>query len=133
MHLARLVFAGLAWIFVGLVVLQVFWVGMALFAGSGFDLHREFGYWLSGLPLLVLIAAFVARAGRATLGLVAGLFALTFLQTVLPILGPMIAALHPPTALAVFWLGTVVARRGTRLARTATVEPELSPEPTQAL
>ncbi|HVM24127.1 MAG TPA: DUF6220 domain-containing protein [Candidatus Limnocylindrales bacterium] len=131
MHVARLAFAGLAWVLVGLIVLQVFWVGMALFAGGGFALHRDFGYLVSGVPLLVLGAAFFARPGSRILGLVAGLFVITFLQTVLPVLRadlPIVAALHPPTALLIFWLSLVVARRATALARMPAVAAEVPPE-----
>jgi hypothetical protein len=120
MRWARLAFVGLAWIFVGLIVLQVFWAGMALFAGAGFDLHREFGYWVSGVPLLVLVAAVAARAGRHMILAVVWLFVLTFVQTLLPLLRGdlgIVAALHPPTALLIFWLAFTLARRATALAR----------------
>lgn len=133
MQIARLVFAGLAWLFLGLIVVQVFLAGLGLFAGEGFGLHREFGYLVSGVPLLVLAAAVMARAGRRTVMLVAGLFAVTFIQTVLPILQsdlPLVAALHPPTALLIFWLALVVGRRSTMLARMT--GPDVRAEPVEA-
>lgn len=120
MQYARLAFAALAWTMAAMVVIQVFWAGMALFGTGDFSLHREFGYWLSGLPLLILIAAFVARAGRATILHVAALFVVTFVQTILPILRadlPVVAALHPPTALLIFWMTLGTARRATALVR----------------
>jgi len=63
-HVSRLVFAVLAWLFVGLVVLQVFYAGMGLLGGQGMRQHIEFGYLVAMFPLLVLIAAAVSRLGR---------------------------------------------------------------------
>jgi hypothetical protein len=122
MRIARPIFAGLAWLLVAMVVVQVFWAGMALFAGGDFAIHREFGYLLSVSPILVLVAAWPARAGRGTLLFVAALLIVTPVQTILPVLRtdlPIVAALHPPTALLVFWMALTVARRATALARTA--------------
>ena len=121
MRTARPIFAGLAWLFVAMVVVQVFLAGMALFAGGDFATHRDFGYLLSVSPLLVLVAAWPARAGRSTLLFAAALLIVTFGQTILPVLRadlPIVAALHPPTALLVFWMALTVARRATALART---------------
>ncbi len=119
MHVSRVVFAALAWLFVGLVVLQVFYAGMGLLGGAGMRQHVDFGYFVSGVPLLVLIAAGASRAGQLAL-YSAGLLVLTFVQTILPLLRddlPFIAALHPVNALAIFWLGLFIARRATTLAR----------------
>lgn len=131
MQLARLIFLGLAWIFVVLVVLQVFWAGMALFAGGGFGLHQEFGYYISGVPLLMLVAAFFARPGRGTLAIVGALFIVTFVQTSLPLLRndlPFVAALHPPTALLIFWLALTTARRATATSRIRDAESTAATE-----
>jgi hypothetical protein len=120
MAYARPALAGLGWLFVALVIVQVFWAGSALFAGGDFALHRDFGYMVSLVPLLILVAALPARAGRRMLGLAGLLFVVTLVQTILPILrddAPFLAALHPVNALLVFWLGLAVARRATALAR----------------
>ncbi len=131
MHVSRVVFAALAWLFVGLVVLQVFYAGMGLLGGAGMRQHVDFGYFVSGVPLLVLIAAGAARAGQLAL-YSAGLLVITFVQTALPLLRddlPFVAALHPVNALAIFWLGLFIARRATTLARQRVEE---TTEPVQA-
>lgn len=130
MHVSRLVFAALAWLFVGLVVLQVFYAGVGLLGGGTMDQHREFGYLVSMVPLLLIIAATVARAGQLALH-GAGLMAISFVQTILPLLSddlPYVAALHPVNALAIFWVGLLIARRATTLARE---RGEATPEPSQ--
>lgn len=132
MRIARPIFAGLAWLLVAMVVVQVFWAGMALFAGGDFAIHRDFGYLLSVIPVLVLVAAWPARAGRGTLLFVAALFVVTFVQTILPVLRtdlPIVAALHPPTALLIFWMALMVARRATALAR---IPDDRAPEAVEA-
>jgi len=130
-HVSRVVFAALAWLFVGLVVLQVFYAGMGLLGGAGMRQHVEFGYVVSGVPILVLIAAGAARAGQLAV-YSAGLLLITFVQTVLPLLRddlPFVAALHPVNALAIFWLGLFIARRATAFARRRAEE---TTEPVQA-
>ena len=117
--IARIVFAAVAWLFVALVAVQVFLAGVGLFGAGNMDGHREFGWLLSMLPLLVVIAAAAARAGRLALWS-GGLFVLAIVQTFLPTLkadAPFVAALHPVNALAIAWLGYVIAQRATALAR----------------
>lgn len=128
MQVSRVVFAALAWLFVGLVVLQVFYAGMGLLGGAGMRQHVDFGYAVAMVPLLVVIAAAVARAGR--LGWwSAGLLLLAQVQTILPWFAedlPFVAALHPVNALAIFWLGLTIARRATALVRQR-VEETIDP------
>ena len=119
MHIARTIFAGLAWFFIALLLLQVFLAGMGLFGATDMSLHREFGYLISLVPLLMTVVAAVGRTGRLTL-LSAGLMVLAFVQTSLPYARddiPVIAALHPVNALLLFWLALTIARRATILAR----------------
>lgn len=116
----RYLFAGLSWLFVAAVIVQVFLAGVGLFGAGSLDLHREFGYNLPLVPLLMLPVAWPAHVGRRTGWLTVALFVLAAVQTMLPAFrGPMpvIAALHPVNALLVFWLAVVVARRGLALAR----------------
>ena len=132
MHVSRVVFAGLAWLFVGLVVLQVFYAGVGLLGGGGMAQHREFGYLVAMFPLLVLIAALVARAGRLA-GWSGGLLVLAQVQTILPWFAadaPFVAALHPVNALAIFWVALTVAQRATRFARQRADE-QVEPAPAQ--
>lgn len=120
MQVARATFAVLAWLFVALVVLQVFFAGLGLFGTSGMGLHREFGYWVPLGAIATLIGAAVARVGSRTTWLAGGLVLVTFVQTTLPYFRndvPFVAALHPVNALLIFWLGLVLARRATAAAR----------------
>jgi hypothetical protein len=123
----RFLLAASAVIFIIGVVLQFFFIGLALvrLGGSGdASLHINWGYWLPILPLLTLILSWPARAGGRTALLVAVLFVNTFVQGVLPQFRdgvPVLAALHPVNAVIILGLGVVVARRAIALART--VEP----------
>ena len=119
-RLGRQALAVLAWATVVAVVGQFFLAGVGLFGVAGMDWHVGVGYWLPLLALLMVVAAWPARADRRTFWMSVGLFALLMLQTTLPYFRgelPVIAALHPPNALLIFWLAVVVSRRATGLLR----------------
>ena len=119
-RLARGTLAVLAWATVVAVVGQFFLAGVGLFGVASMETHMLVGYWVPLLPLLMIVAALPARADRRTFWLCLGLSALLMLQTSLPYFRgqlPVIAALHPPNALLIFWLAVVVARRATGLTR----------------
>ena len=62
---ARYVFAALAWAFVAGLVVQVYLIGLGLFASADYkELHANFGWILHLVPPFILLAAAVARAGR---------------------------------------------------------------------
>jgi Family of unknown function (DUF6220) len=120
MQIARASFAVVSWLFVALVALQVFLAGLGLFGATDMGLHRELGYWIPVVALVVLIAALVARAGARTNWIAGGLLLVSAVQTTLPYFRedlPFIAALHPVNALLIFWLGLAIARRATALYR----------------
>jgi Family of unknown function (DUF6220) len=120
MQVLRAMFAVISWVFLGMVVLQVFYAGVGLFGAGDMTAHVGFGYLVVLVPLLVLIAAALARAGGRLIGLAALLLFLTFLQPTLAYAredAPYIAALHPVNALAIAGLGLVIALRATALAR----------------
>jgi hypothetical protein len=128
----RIAFAGLAWLFVAAVVIQVFLIGLGLFGDVSYrQTHIEFGYSIGILVLLLLIAALVARPGLRTVGLVIGLFVLYIVQTLLPSARqayPAIAALHPVNALLIFGLALYIARSAMALARlSGRSEPQVVP------
>lgn len=131
MQTSRTVLAILAWLFIGLVAVQVFLAGVGLFGAGDLALHRDFGYGVAIYPILILVAAWPARAGRGTAWLAVGLLVIAQVQTVLPWFRedlPALAALHPVNALAIFWLGLVIARRATALLRQpARAEPGPAP------
>ncbi len=111
---ARYAYVLLAWAFLIGVVLQVFFIGLALFVDAdNFALHRDFGWGLHLAPILVLIAAALARAGRGHWLWTLALVVVVFIVPILAIMregSPVIAALHPVGAIAAFWLAIVVAR-----------------------
>ena len=124
MQVSRAMFAVISWIFLAMVVLQVFYAGVGLFGAGDMTSHVGFGYLVVLVPLFVLIAAALARAGGRLIGLAAFLLLITFLQPTLAYAredAPYIAALHPVNALAIAGLGLVIALRATawraRLAR----------------
>ncbi len=99
MRTARLVFAGLAWLFVACLVIQVFLAGLGVFrTAADFDTHRNFAFLFGWLTLIMLVLALVARLGRRLVGLTALTLVLFALQSVLVGLRgstPELAALHP--------------------------------------
>jgi hypothetical protein len=115
-QLLRQVHAWIAWVFVGSIVIQVFLAGLAIpqLGGNGsFATHRDFGYLIGLLTLLVLIAAVLAGAGRRRILQAAGLLGLYVVQSSLPFMDPGLpaaAALHPVVALVMFGLGVWYAR-----------------------
>jgi len=104
--------AALLW--AALVVLQVFFAGLGVFAGAeNFNLHRDFGYTFGLLTLVLLILAFAGRLSGRFIGLTALLLVLFLFQSIFVALRtdlPALAALHPVNALAIFFLSQWLAR-----------------------
>lgn len=123
----RYAYIGVAWLFLGCVVIQVFLAGLGVFVGlENFELHREFGYLFGWLTLVLLILAIAARLGRRWIGLAALLLVLFAFQSVFVALRevvPSAAALHPVNALAIFGVAFHTATRSRTLARR---EPALA-------
>ncbi|HET8777688.1 MAG TPA: DUF6220 domain-containing protein [Candidatus Limnocylindria bacterium] len=120
MQIARVALPVMAWLFIALVAVQVFFAGLGLFGATDMALHRDFGYWVPLGALAVLLGALVGRAGARTIWLAGGLLVASAVQTALPVLRddlPFIAALHPVNALLMFWLALVVARRAVALSQ----------------
>jgi hypothetical protein len=113
-----------AWLFVVAVILQVFLAGLSLFASAAnWGAHKEFGYSLGFLVLLLIVLAFAGRIPRTIGRWLALLLVVYAIQTILPNLrrdAPWIAALHPVNALAIFWIALTHARR----ARVELVMPQ---------
>lgn len=123
---ARYAYLALAWAFVAGLVLQVFFIGLAMFSASeNAELHVAFGWILHLWPILILAAAALARAGRTRILYATALAVTVFIVPILAILrsdAPVAAALHPVGALLAFWLAIVVARGATSLVGRATVD-----------
>ena len=116
---ARYAYVGLAWAFLAGLVIQVFFIGLGLFAGSeNLELHVTLGWILHLVPILILGVAAVARAGRRQVMVAAALAVTVFVVPILVLMrdsAPVVAALHPVAALTAFWLAILVARNASRL------------------
>lgn len=97
---SRIAYVVLAWAFVVGMVAQVFLIGLGLLSRepSGTTLHRDFGWLLHLIPLLVLLFAALSRADRRHWQWALGLAVVVFLVPIFAILRdstPVLAALHP--------------------------------------
>ena len=109
----RRVYLWAAWLFLASVVVQVFLIGLYLFAEGDLDWHRFFALVPTVLSLVVLVVAFAARLSARSKRWAAALFVATFIQGALPAMKDVmsvVAALHPVNALVMVWLGLVVLR-----------------------
>ena len=123
---ARYVYLILIWAYLAAILVQVFLAGIGLFTTNrDFETHRSLGYLLHLVPVLILIVAFVARPGSATLLWTAALVVVQGIQPLLPMLRadyPLAAALHPVLALVIFWLGLTIGLRAWQLVRQPIAE-----------
>ena len=114
-HWARMAYLVVAWLFAVAVIAQIFLAGLSLFASAAnWGTHREFGYSIGFLAVLLVVLAFLGRIPRAIGLWLALLFVVYAIQTILPNLRrdmPWVAALHPVNAVAVFWIALTHARR----------------------
>ena len=126
---ARIGFALLAWLLVGLAIVQVYLAGAAVFAdltrAGNFEMHRNFGWLIGIITLVQLVLAFAGRLGWRMIGGSALLFALLVVQSVLVHIGtPNLAALHPVNGFLIVVLALLMAWRGVGYIRAP-----LPPEP----
>ena len=132
MQQLRYLFVALAGLFLIGVAYQVFLAGMAVFGAGRWADHVDFGFVVTALPLLLIIVALLARAGRATVWLTVATLVVAQVQTVLPWFKEDVAwisALHPVNAMVIFGLGVLVVRRAWALARSTVASPSPEPEP----
>ena len=117
------------------LVLQVFLAGLGVFDDPTFFLtHRDTGYTLELVALVVIVLAAIARAGRAQIGIAALIFGLFLLQSVFVGVretAPAVAALHPVNGFLILLLSIVLVRRSWAFAR-ASRAPADAPAPTAA-
>jgi len=125
--IARQANAWLAWLIVAAILVQVWLAGSAIpqLGGNGnFMNHQSFGYLIGLLFLVQLVVAVLARPGRRTVGIAAGLLVLYVIQSSLPYMDPglpAVAALHPVNALVMFGVQIWYARQAWRERAVATV------------
>ena len=108
------------------LVLQVFLAGLGVFDDPTFFLtHRDTGYTLELVALVVLVTAATARAGRSQVGLSALVFGLFLLQSVFVAVrasAPAVASLHPVNGFLILFVAIVIARRAWAFARASRAE-----------
>ena len=119
---ARTVYLVVAVAFVVGLAAQVFLAGLGVFdSPTAFATHRDVGYTLSIVPILLLVIGLVGGLGRRMAILAAVIFGLFLLQSVFVAMrdsSPAIAALHPVNGFLIVLLAIFVAREGW-LAREA--------------
>jgi hypothetical protein len=97
--IARTVFLGLAVVLTAGLFVQVFLAGLGVFAGgTNFAVHRDTGYGLTLIPVLMVVVGLVGRVGRTMVLAAFGVFAQFILQSVFVAFRsttPAVAALHP--------------------------------------
>jgi hypothetical protein len=106
-----------AWLFAVALLVQVLTAGLALFVGPGWWIrHRE---WVHAFEWLSVVAVVLAHAGRSSKGVVPLAWATVVLLFVQYATigfrergGPLaLAAVHPVSAMLLFWTAVELARR----------------------
>lgn len=119
--IARTLHVVVAWVLVAGLVVQVWLAGRGVFDTTTFAPHREFGYTLSVVPLVLLVLGFVGGMGRKVAGLAAAIFLLFIVQSILVALRtsqPAVAALHPVNGFLIVLLAVLLVRES-MVQRTA--------------
>jgi mercuric ion transport protein len=120
-------FAAIIW--VAAIVVQVFLAGQAIanLGGSGdFSTHREVGYTIGIIQLVVVLTSLVARMPRRDILISVGVLVLYIIQTILPNAkdsAPWIAALHPLNAMILFTISIWYAWHAWRAAMAPAPAP----------
>ena len=110
----RQVHAGVAWLLVGSIVVQVWLAGAALpqLGGNGsFETHRDVGYAIGLVVLALFLTALPSGLGRRRILQSLGILGLYIVQSSLPYMGiGAIEALHPVNAVVMFVVAAWYAR-----------------------
>lgn len=118
---ARLLHTIVAWLTVGLLLVQVWLAGRGVFDTTGFDPHRTLGYTLELMPVILLVLGLAGGMGRRIALLAVAIFLLIILQSIFVVLKdgyPAVAALHPVNGFLILLVSIVLARDSMRM-RTA--------------
>lgn len=118
-RIARPIHLAVAWLFVIALLVQVFLAGMGVFSSAAeFATHRDVGYTLMALPLVLIITGLVGGFGRWEVIAAVVMLGQFILQSILVLQRdsvPAIAALHPVNGflmlLIAVWLATDARRR----------------------
>jgi mercuric ion transport protein len=119
---ARSIHMVVAWLAVVALVVQVWLAGRGVFdTSAGFDIHRDLGYTIGLVPLVLLVLGLLGGMGRRVALLAVAMFVLNIVQSVLVLQresNPSIAALHPVNGFLILLLAIVLALDSSRM-RTA--------------
>lgn len=122
---ARTIHLVVSVLFVAALVGQVFLAGLGVFSSAAsFATHRDVGYMLSLVPIVLLIAGLAGGLGRRAAILAIVVFVLFILQSVFVAMrtsAPAIAALHPVNGFLILLVGIVIARDAWLARRETTV------------
>ena len=118
---ARSIHMVVAWLVVAALVVQVWLAGRGVFdLSAGFATHRDVGYTIGLLPIVLLVLGLLGGMGRRVALLAVAIFVLVFVQSVLVYQrasNPSIAALHPVNGFLILLLAIVLALDSTRMRR----------------
>jgi Family of unknown function (DUF6220) len=111
---ARILYFGLAALYLAAVIVQFFLAGLGTFGGD-FDPHSVLGFIIGIGSLALLVIGLIGRLPRLMLGLTVLLVGLNVLQFVLPNIDTdEIAALHPVNGVAIVFVAHVLMQRSRR-------------------
>jgi hypothetical protein len=120
----RITFVATSWLLVAGLVVQVFLAGLGVFdSPERFEVHRDVGFALELLPLIMLLSGLAGGLGRRLVGLAGSTFGLFLLQSLfigLRAQAPAIAALHPVNGFLILFVSIAVARGSLTRRRAAT-------------
>jgi hypothetical protein len=123
---ARYVYLALVWLYLVGILVQVFLAGMGLFgAAKDFQPHIGLGWLLHLVPILLLVAAAVAKVGPRLIWWTVALLVVQFIQPILALArfdAPVVAAFHPVLALVIFWLALTIGLMAWPLVRQPPVQ-----------
>ena len=134
-RIARPIHLAVAWLLVIGLLVQVFLAGMGVFSSATeFATHRDVGYTLTLLPVVLIVTALVGGFGRWHAIAAAVMFAQFILQSILVLQRdsmPAIAALHPVNGFVILLIAVWVARdawRAWQLSRESSPPERIAPE-----
>jgi len=127
-RIARPIHLAVVWLYLIGLLVQVFLAGMGVFSGAtAFTTHRDFGYLLTLLPVVLIVTAVVGRFGRWHAIAAAVMVGQFILQSILVFQRdsvPAIAALHPVNGFLILLIAVWLARDAWRIWQT---DPEPAP------
>ena len=111
--MVRMVHTWVAWLLVGAIAVQVWLAGMAIpqLGGTGdFEMHRNVGYLIGLVTLVLFLTALPAGLGRRRILQSLGILGLYIVQSSLPYMGVnAIEGLHPVNAAVMFVVSLLYA------------------------